>query len=56
MGEMAKGLLETNGIKALVSGTHHVQPNVEFAAGIRLFVNEKDKQKAINVLKSHNIK
>ena len=52
MGEMAKGLLESNGIKACVSGTD-LQPTVELAAGIRLWVNEEDKEKAIDILKSH---
>jgi len=54
MGEMAKGLLETNGIKSFISGTHSFSPNVEFAAGIRLWVKEEDKQKAIGILKRHD--
>ena len=54
MGEMAKGLLEINGVKAFISGENHAQPNIEFAAGIRLWVKEEDREKAVDIIKRHD--
>ncbi len=56
MAEMAKGLLETNGVKTVISGDSSALPHVEFATGIRLWVNEEDKQRALDILKSHKQK
>jgi hypothetical protein len=51
MGEMAEGLLKSNGIKSFISGTHHAGPHLESAAGIRVWVHQEEKERAIDVLR-----
>lgn len=53
---MAKELLENNGIKAIVSGTYTAGPQLEISMGIKLEVDEKDKEKAIEILGAYESK
>lgn len=50
--EMAKGILATEGIDAIVSSDDcgGLRPDIGFASGIRLFVRVKDQEAATQLL------
>jgi hypothetical protein len=50
--ELAKGQLEANGIKAMISGNDPMRPHLELSMGVGLFVAEKDVGKAKAILET----
>ena len=55
--ELAKGILESENIRAVVSGDDAggaYPALLMVTGGVRLLVNEKDSQKAIDILESFN--
>ena len=52
-GEIAKGLLEANGIRSilLADDLNGVRPDLAFSMGVRLLVSEKEEEKAGMLLK-----
>jgi len=48
--DLAKSLLENEGIRAVISGDFSVMPPLELAMGLRLLVGEEDVKKATELL------
>ena len=47
--DLAKNLLEVNGIKSMISATDPMRPYLELAMGIRLWVKKADVKKALEI-------
>lgn len=48
--EMARVLLENNGIKAMVSGYDSAELNLDWSSGVRLMVSAEDAERAAEIL------
>jgi len=52
LAELSKNLLESYGIKAFVVGGSYSSsyPSLAVSSGVELFVSEKDKKEALNII------
>jgi len=48
---ITRGLIEDNGIKAIVLGRDTARPDLELSQGVRLWVKKEDAEKALEILK-----
>jgi hypothetical protein len=56
--EIDKGLLQSNSIKSLISADDcgGMRPHMAFTGGVSLMINEKDMDRAKDILKINNVK
>ena len=53
--DMARAILEEQGITCLVKGHDSMRPYLSYVTGIELQVREEDKEKALALIKEANI-